>query len=88
METCPFRVKRHALSLLMIVLVKYVKYVYCITLICCRRSEKVNTIYVYHLERKVWMEFTKLSNQAIFIPPPIAYHSSVVVGDYMVIYGN
>ena len=51
-------------------------------------SEKTNAMHMYNVEHKVWIKVRETSSHGSYLPEPRAYHSSVVAGDYMVIYGN
>ena len=45
-------------------------------------------MHMYNVERKVWIKVREISSLGSYLPQPRAYHSAVVAGDYMVIYGN
>ena len=44
---------------------------------------KVNTLLLYNMNSKVWLPIVASGG-----PKPTAYHSSVVMGDYMISYGK
>ena len=48
-----------------------------------RQVKKVNTLLVYNVNGKVWFPVS-----ASAAPKPTAYHSSVLMGDHMILYGK
>ena len=48
-----------------------------------RTSRKVDTLLLYNMDGKVWFPIAASAG-----PKPTAYHSSVIMGDYMLSYGK
>ena len=49
----------------------------------CRLSDRSNRLLAFHLDRHVWSELSVTGD----IPSGRSFHSAVLVGDYMVVYG-
>ena len=53
-----------------------------------RVSDRSNKLLAFHVDLQVWSELAAVTPDSDSVPQGHAFHSAVLVGDYMIIYGE